>query len=114
MIRILARAKTPSELEQGLCDAFKLYNQALDMLKNGEVDLHELVINGKVSFALETYKATTPPSVRAARQMEVAGMTIKPGQRVRFFVHQGGRAGRFCMGFEHKSRPFPVGSGKIY
>ena len=88
MIRILAQAKTPSELEQGLCDAFKFYNQALYMLKNGEVDLHELVINGKVSYALDTYKATTP-SVRAARQMEVAGMTIKPGQRVRFLYTRG-------------------------
>ena len=88
MIRILAQAKTFSELEQGLCDAFKFYNQALDLLKNGEVDLHELIINGKVSYALDTYKATTP-SVRAARQLEAAGMTIKPGQRVRFLYTRG-------------------------
>ncbi len=88
MIQILAKAKTRSELEQRLCEAFDFYNQALNTLKNKELDLRGLVINGKVSYALEAYKATTP-SVRAARQMQAAGQTIKPGQRVRFIYTKG-------------------------
>ena len=88
MIQILAKAKTRSELEQCLCEAFDFYNRALKTLKSGEVDMHGLVINGKVSYALDAYKATTP-SVRAARQMEAVGITIKPGQRVRFLYTRG-------------------------
>ncbi|NLZ26800.1 MAG: hypothetical protein GX884_04400 [Chloroflexi bacterium] len=88
MIQILAKAKTRSELERCLCEAFDFYNRALKTLKSGEVDSHGLVINGKVSYALDAYKASTP-SVRAARQMEAAGITIKPGQRVRFLYTRG-------------------------
>ncbi len=88
MIQILAKARTRSELEQCLCEAFDFYNRALKTLKSGKVDLHGLVINGKVSYALDAYKATTP-SVRAARQMEAVGITIKPGQRVRFLYTRG-------------------------
>jgi len=88
MIQILAKAKTRSELERCLCEAFDFYNRALKTLKSGKVDLHGLVINGKVSYALDAYKASTP-SVRAARQMEAAGITIKPGQRVRFLYTRG-------------------------
>ena len=88
MIRLLSKAKTKSELENSLCEAFRLYELALNALKNDQVDVNELVINGKVSYVLEAYKAATP-AVRAARQMEAAGMTIKPGQRLRFVYTKG-------------------------
>jgi len=48
----------------------------------------QLVINGKVSYALEAYKTSTA-SVRAARQMQQAGMPVKPGMRVRFVYTRG-------------------------
>lgn len=88
MIRILGKAKTRRELEECLHEAFCLYELALNALKNDQVEVSGLVINGKVSYALEAYKAATP-AVRAARQMEAAGMTIKPGQRVRFVYTKG-------------------------
>ena len=88
MIRILGEAKTRSELEDCLHEAFQLYEVALNALKNDRVDVSGLVVNGKVSYALEAYKAATP-AVRAARQMEAAGMTVKPGQRLRFVYTMG-------------------------
>jgi DNA polymerase elongation subunit (family B) len=47
-----------------------------------------MLINGKVSYALDAYKASTA-AVRAARQMEAAGMPIRPGQRIRFLFTKG-------------------------
>jgi DNA polymerase-2 len=88
MIRILGEAKSKPELEARLLEAFRLYELALNALKEEQVDVGGLVVNGKVSYALEAYKAATP-SVRAARQMQDAGMTIKPGQRVRFVYTKG-------------------------
>ncbi len=83
MIRLLGQARTKNELEDCIQEAFNHYQQALQTLKAGMVLPEQLVINGKVSYALEAYKASTA-SVRAARQMQAAGMPVKPGMRVRF------------------------------
>ncbi|HHX09179.1 MAG TPA: hypothetical protein GX730_07120 [Chloroflexi bacterium] len=83
MIARLGRARTKSELQGCIQDAFDYYQEALQTLKAGLIQPEQLVINGKVSYALEAYKASTA-AVRAARQMQKAGMTVKPGMRVRF------------------------------
>lgn len=88
MIEILGRAATKEVLEDCIVQAFEFYQESLFALKSGQVPPEQLVINGKVSYALDAYKSTTA-SVRAARQMEAAGMTIKPGQRVRFLYTRG-------------------------
>ncbi|NLC30049.1 MAG: hypothetical protein GX773_06280 [Chloroflexi bacterium] len=88
MISLLGRACTPSELKSCLQDAFNCFQQALQVLKSGLIQPEQLLINGKVSYALEAYKASTA-SVRAARQMQKAGMAVKPGMRVRFVYTRG-------------------------
>lgn len=88
MITCLARAKTRSELNKSVLAAFQLYQEALTQLQAGLVPPEHLVINGKVSYALDAYRSSTA-AVRAARQMEAAGMPIRPGQRIRFLYTQG-------------------------
>lgn len=88
MIKILSKAQSKKELESCIQEAFNYYRQALQALKAGMIPAEQLVINGKVSYALEAYKATTA-SVRAAQQLQKAGFTIKPGMRVRFVYTQG-------------------------
>lgn len=88
MIALLGKARKKSELQDCLRDAFAFYQHALENLKKGLIPPEQLVINGKVSYALEAYKATTA-SVRAAYQLQNAGMTVKPGMRVRFVYTRG-------------------------
>jgi len=88
MIDLISQATSREELDECVRAAFAFYLRALEQLKSGELPYNELIINGKVSYALDAYKATTP-SVRAARQMEAAGMPIRPGQRIRFLYTLG-------------------------
>ena len=88
MFTCLGQAKTHAELPEALHAAFHVYEQAVKRLKQGQVPPELLVVNGKVSYALEAYKSATA-SVRAARQLQAAGMQICPGQRVRFLFMQG-------------------------
>jgi DNA polymerase-2 len=88
MISLLGQAHTKVELEGCIQESFDYYQQALQNLKAGLVLPEQLVINGKVSYALEAYKASTA-SVRAAKQLQNAGMTVRPGMRVRFVYTRG-------------------------
>jgi len=88
MIALLGQARTRAELSDCIQKAFCFYYSALEKLEKNQVPVDQLVINGKVSYALEAYKASTA-SVRAARQMEAAGMPIKPGMRIRFVYRKG-------------------------
>jgi hypothetical protein len=49
---------------------------------------NQLVINGNDSDAFEAYKSSTP-SLWAAKQMQVASLQIRPGQRIRFLYTLG-------------------------
>ena len=88
MIALLGQARTKAELSDCIHEAFCFYYTALQKLEKNQVPVDQLVINGKVSYALDAYKASTA-AVRAARQMEAAGMTIKPGMRIRFVYRKG-------------------------
>jgi DNA polymerase elongation subunit (family B) len=88
MIALLGQARTKAELSACIFEAFSFYYTSLQKLEENQVPVDQLVINGKVSYALEAYKASTA-SVRAARLMEAAGMTIKPGMRIRFIYRKG-------------------------
>ena len=88
MIALLGRARNKAELPDCIQEAFCFYYTSLEKLEKNLVPVDQLVINGKVSYALEAYKASTA-SVRAARQMEAAGIPIKPGMRIRFVYRKG-------------------------
>ena len=88
MIDTIGKAKYRPQLEGRILEAFQIYQRALALLKACDVPPDQMLINGKVSYALDAYKASTA-AVRAARQMEAAGMPIRPGQRIRFLFTKG-------------------------
>ena len=110
MIRLLSLARRKDELQGCIQDAFTYYQEALELLKTGQVQPEQLVINGKVSYALEAYKATTA-SVRAAYQLQNAGMTVKPGMRVRF-VYTRGEPDVLAWDLGKKITPTAINSAK--
>ena len=88
LIQVIGEARSYPELQPALQRAYAIYEAAVSQLKAGMVPPEKLVINGKVSYALEAYKSSTA-SVRAARQMQAAGLDIRPGQRIRFIYTNG-------------------------
>lgn len=88
MIDLIGQAINRHDLKESVREAFAYYLKANERLKSDELPYNELIINGKVSFALDAYKTTTP-SVRAAKQMEAAGIPVRPGQRIRFLYTLG-------------------------
>ncbi|MGI6259610.1 MAG: DNA polymerase domain-containing protein [Anaerolineaceae bacterium] len=110
MIRLLSLARSKDELQGCIQNAFAYYQEALELLKTGQVQPEQLVINGKVSYALEAYKATTA-SVRAAYQLQNAGMTVKPGMRVRF-VYTRGEPDVLAWDLGKKIAPTAINSAK--
>lgn len=88
MIALLGQARTKAQLSACVHEAFCFYYTALEKMEKNQVPVDQLVINGKVSYALEAYKASTA-AVRAARQMEAAGIPVKPGMRIRFIYRKG-------------------------
>lgn len=110
MIRLLSLARSKDELQGCIQNAFAYYQEALELLKSGQVQPELLVINGKVSYALEAYKATTA-SVRAAYQLQNAGMTVKPGMRMRF-VYTRGEPDVLAWDLGKKITPTAINSAK--
>ena len=56
MIKILGKAQSKKELESCIQEAFNYYQQTLQALKAGMIPAEQLVINGKVSYALKPIK----------------------------------------------------------
>jgi DNA polymerase-2 len=110
MIALLGQARTKAELSDYIQEAFCFYYSSLRKLEENQVPVDQLVINGKVSYALEAYKASTA-SVRAARQMEAAGIPIKPGMRIRF-IYRKGEPDVFAWDLGKPIDPFEVNKPK--
>jgi len=60
----------------------------LDLLRAGQVPVEKLLVAQKLSRELGEYSALSP-AARAVIQMEAAGKSIRPGQRVRFLFTLG-------------------------
>jgi DNA polymerase-2 len=88
MLEHLAQAPNSRELPQYLPQTVNILRRAVADLNAGRVPLEELLVSQKLSRALEDYR-TPSPAARAALQLQHAGKTIRPGQRVRFLYTRG-------------------------
>ena len=78
--RLMVERKSKSE-------CFQYLHQQLSDLMSGRVDADKLVLAKKLSKELDGYGAdATELHVAAARQLEVAGEHVSPGDRIRYFV----------------------------
>jgi DNA polymerase-2 len=88
LLEILARAPDADALGEVLPLAKAYVRKQLKLLRSGGVPVEKLLISQKLSRELGEYSSPSP-SARAVRQMQAAGKTVRPGQRVRFLFTLG-------------------------
>ncbi len=88
MLECLALAPSAAEIPACLPQALARLQGALQDLAAGRVPLEKLVVRQRLSRVLEAYHSPSPAAI-AARQLEQAGKTLKPGQAARFLYTRG-------------------------
>lgn len=89
MLIRLSHAATVNELPSCLTEAFDVFRAALSQLRAGKVPLEKLVITGRVSHELESYRSPTPAARAAMQILKQTGKHSRPGQKVRFLFTLG-------------------------
>jgi DNA polymerase-2 len=88
LLQHLAQAQNADQLPACLPGAAAILRRRLAELNSRRVPLEELLVAQKLSRELSAY-ADPSPAARAALQLQAAGKTTRPGQRVRFFYLRG-------------------------
>jgi len=88
LLEILARAEDAAHLGEVLPQAQEYVRRQLHRLRTGQVPLEKLLISQKLSRELGEYSSPSP-AARAVRQLQAAGKTARPGQKVRFLYTLG-------------------------
>ncbi len=103
LLELLARAEEP---EAALPEAVAFLNARLKALRNSEVKLTDLLVRQRLGRKLEAYR-TPSPAARAVMQLNTAGKTLRPGQRVPF-LYTLGKPGVFAWDLPQKPNPRAV------
>ncbi|HEY59496.1 MAG TPA: hypothetical protein G4N92_02245 [Anaerolineae bacterium] len=88
MLRCLAQASDMGQIEEKVEKALALLSHWLADLRAGRVPLEKLLVGKKLSRELGGYRVPSP-GARAAMQLQAAGKTVRPGQRVRLLFTRG-------------------------
>jgi len=91
----MAQAATPGELAAMRPELEEMAEGFRQRLREGGIDPQELVITRVLSQPVADYKVDTPTAL-AARQLEAAGIRIKPGEKVRYVHREGKRGPKEC------------------
>jgi len=83
LLELLAQAPEAAALPGCLPVAIRMLRRKLAALRGGRVPLEKLLVSQKLSRSLQEYRSPSPAAISAA-QLESAGKTVRPGQRVRF------------------------------
>jgi len=88
ILSILAQAPDADHLGDVLPEAKRYVRRQLEALRDYGVPLESLLVAQKLSRELGEYSSPSP-AARAVRQLQAAGKTVRPGQRVRFLFTLG-------------------------
>ena len=88
LLEILARAPDVDGLPAVIPQARAYAKRQFQALRLGRVPVEQLLVTQKLSRELGEYSSPSP-AARAVRQMQAAGKTVRPGQRVRFLYTLG-------------------------
>jgi len=88
MLRCLAYASSPDDLQQRVPQAVAILRRRLHALRRGHVPLQELIVGKKLSKELAGYRVPSP-GAKAAMQLEAAGKSVRPGQRIKLIFIRG-------------------------
>jgi DNA polymerase II len=89
MLRCLAYASNPDDLQQRVPQAIAILRRRLQDLRQGRVPLRELLVGKKLSKELAGYRVPSP-GAKAAIQLQAAGKSVRPGQRIKLVFIRGG------------------------
>jgi DNA polymerase II len=85
LLLTLAAGRNRADLQQQIPVVLAHLEEFMQTLKTGGVSARELIITRRISQKLEEYRVNTP-SVQALEQLEAAGITLYPGQRVGYVL----------------------------
>ena len=88
LLEHFAQAKDADQLVTYIPGAIALLRRHFADLDAGRVPLEQLLVAQKLSRELDAY-ADPSPAARAAQQLQAAGKSVRPGQRVRFLYLRG-------------------------
>ncbi len=88
MLRALAQGRDAAGFRARVPEAVAYAAEHLRRLRAGKVPLRELTVSQQLSRELAEYKVRTV-AARVARQLTEAGMTLRPGERLRFVLVPG-------------------------
>lgn len=88
LLEHFAQAKDADQLVAYLPGAIALLRRHFADLDAGRVPLEQLLVAQKLSRELQAYSDPSP-AARAALQLQAAGKSVRPGQRVRFLYLRG-------------------------
>lgn len=89
MLKLMAKAGSAEELPALLPQIRTLLQKRLSLIYRRALPLEEYLVTLKLSRTLEEYKAPNTPTAAALAQLEAAGKSLRPGQRVRFLFTLG-------------------------
>jgi DNA polymerase-2 len=88
ILEILAKAPDADGLKEFLPKAQAYVDKQMAALRNGQVPLEKLLMSQRLTREVDEYSSPSP-AARAAKQLQAAGRTVRPGQRVRFLFTLG-------------------------
>jgi len=88
ILEILAKAPDADGLKDVLPKAQAFVDKQLMALRKGQVPLEKLLVSQRLTREVGEYSSPSP-AARAVKQLQAAGRTVRPGQRVRFLFTLG-------------------------
>jgi len=88
ILEILARAPNADGLKDVLPKAQVFAEKQLTLLRRGKIPLEKLLVSQRLAREVGEYSSPSP-AARAVKQLQAAGRTVRPGQRVRFLFTLG-------------------------
>jgi len=88
MLRCLAHASSPDDLQKRVPQAVDILRRRLQSLRQGRVPLEELIVGKKLSKELAAYRVPSP-GAKAVMQLQAAGKSARPGQRIKLIFTRG-------------------------
>jgi DNA polymerase-2 len=88
MLRCLAQADNPADLGRRVPQALDILRRRLLDLRRGRVPLEALLVGKKLSKELAGYRVPSP-GAKAVMQLQAAGRSIRPGQRIKLIFIRG-------------------------
>ena len=84
MVAALSQVKSPEDIEVAKEKTSNIVKECYVKLRSREYTLHDLAFSMMMSRTPEGYTKTTPQHVKAAKQLQHAGMEMKPGDIISF------------------------------